>query len=81
MPDPDIYLLSTERALSEFGLSEVSPNNIFFVNNGTGPLEARRFRHVFVDYMCCKNEHFVDCMELLFANRSLMKDFGSFVLI
>jgi hypothetical protein len=81
MSDPDIYLLSTERAISEFGLSEIEADDIFFVNNGTGPLEGRRFKNVFIDYMCYKNENYEACLDLLFINRDLMEQFGSLVLI
>lgn len=80
MSDPDIFLLSTERMLDTFDLPEES-DNVFFVNNGVYPLQGKRFRNVYVDYMCYKDPNYEECIGLFIRNRSLMEDRGSMFLI
>jgi hypothetical protein len=54
--------------------------SLFFVSNGPGPLQGRRFRNVYIDYICYKDPHYEECIQVLLGSILLTKDAGQIIL-
>ena len=77
----DIFLLSTERALSDFEGKLLKSDEIFFVANGTNPLMGKRIENAYVDYMCYKDPNYEDVLHRIRLNMALSPNAGKIILI
>lgn len=55
-------------------------DRLFFVSNGPGPLQGRRFRNVYIDYVCCRDPNYEECIQALLGSMLLTKDAGQMIL-